>query len=138
MIPQHHHLRRSGDQRKTKGVSKVELGTKNRVPVSQRLGPILKHPRPSKTGCLFRHPLVSMPCQAFPSYILLLLLCFSLLLFPFLLITSCPSLLGPNPKIRLQRESRELLKSERSKLWLSSTSKVWSTRPMVKPEEEKW
>lgn len=47
--------------------------------------------------------------------------------------TSWLSLLGPTPKILLYKESNELLKSDRSKLWLSRTSKVCSTRPMVNP-----
>lgn len=49
--------------------------------------------------------------------------------------TSCPSLLCPEPKIRLYRESKELLKSDFSKLWLSKTSNVCRTRLMVKPTE---
>lgn len=109
-------------------MSTVALGTGNRAPPSKRTGPVLTRPGP--VGCLLRHAAAPTPRHA-SLHCLLLTRCLFLL-------TSCPSLLGPRPKIRLQRESRELLKSERSKLWLSSTSKVWSTRPMVKPVQQKW
>lgn len=49
------------------------------------------------------------------------------------ILTSWPSLLWPEPNIRLYRESSELLKSDFSKLWLSKTSRVCSTLPMVNP-----
>ena len=50
-------------------------------------------------------------------------------------LTSWPSLLWPEPNIRLYSESSELLKSDFSKLWLSKTSRVWRTLPMVNPGE---
>lgn len=50
-------------------------------------------------------------------------------------LTSWPSLLWPDPNIRLYSESSELLKSDFSKLWLSKTSRVWRTLPMVNPGE---
>lgn len=50
--------------------------------------------------------------------------------------TSWPSLLWPEPNILLYNESRELLKSDFSKLWLSKTSRVWRTLPMVNPKKK--
>lgn len=50
--------------------------------------------------------------------------------------TSWLSLVGPSPNILLYKESKELLKSDLSKLWLSRTSKVCKTRPIVKPGRE--
>lgn len=49
------------------------------------------------------------------------------------LLTSWLSLLWPEPNIRLYSKSSELLKSDFSKLWLSKTSRVWRTLPIVNP-----
>lgn len=77
-----------------------------------------------------------MPHHAFPSYILLLLLCFTSL--PLLAYYLIPILARPQSKDSITEGIKRVAEVERSKLWLSNTSKVWSTRPMVKPKEEKW